>query len=370
MNELDIRNLFLEKINEILVTDKAKLSVLQSLLSVYLQDNYEPDMLAELTFDGKSTIVLIEFRTNGRPGTASQVVNQLKKHAEAMHAIPLFIAPHIGPQARQILRENHVLFADLSGNKWIEFAGLYLDAEGHANKFPEKRKDRDLFADKASLIFRAMFDQPKKTWRVHELAEAIDVTPGFVSKITNAMKQRGYVAKTEAGLRLINARSALDDWVYTYSYRKNQENKYFCMASSAKEVIGRLKEVNQLDNVDYALALQAGAYLVASHAEFDVVHFYVKDQVAHKKLVNLLNLKGVDKGQNVIILDPYYRQSAFYGKRKIDDLWVVSDLQLYIDLYNYPLRGLEQAEYLYRKRLSSVAAQISKDRSYVELLLQ
>ncbi len=31
---------------------------------------------------------------------------------------------------------------------------------------------------------------------------------------------------------------------------------------------------------------------------------------------------------------------------------VVSDVQLYLDLYNYPLRGREQAEHLYNKRLS------------------
>jgi len=35
-------------------------------------------------------------------------------------------------------------------------------------------------------------------------------------------------------------------------------------------------------------------------------------------------------------------------------LRVVSDLQLYLDLYNYPVRGLEQAEHLYEKRLSQM----------------
>ncbi|HZD60037.1 MAG TPA: type IV toxin-antitoxin system AbiEi family antitoxin [Anaerolineae bacterium] len=365
MNEAGIRDLFLKKITEILVTDKAKLSVSQEMLPNFLQSHYQPDMLAELKFGGKSTPVIIEFKANGRPGTVSQVVSQLKKYAEAANALPMFVAPHIGPQARGILRENRVFFADLSGNKWIEFDGLYIDADGHASKFPEKRNDRDPFADKASLVLRAMFEQPEKRWRVHELADAIGVTPGFVSKITNTMKQRGYISKDEDGLRLMNARSILDDWVYSYSYRKNQEYKYFCMATSAKEIIGRLKNIDQLEVVDYALALQAGAHLVAPHAEFDLIHVYIKNQVAHEKLVNLLNLQGVGKGQNVVILDPYYRQSVFYGKRKVDGIWVVSDLQLYIDLYNYPLRGLEQAEHLYRKKLAKISEQISEKRSHV-----
>ena len=33
---------------------------------------------------------------------------------------------------------------------------------------------------------------------------------------------------------------------------------------------------------------------------------------------------------------------------------MVSDLKLYLDLYNYPIRGLEQAEHLYEKCLKHI----------------
>jgi len=56
----------------------------------------------------------------------------------------------------------------------------------------------------------------------------------------------------------------------------------------------------------------------------------------------------------VILLYPYYKYSAFYGKLKIQGLWVVSDIQLYLDLYKYPLRGVEQAEDLYEKHLKKI----------------
>jgi len=64
-----------------------------------------------------------------------------------------------------------------------------------------------------------------------------------------------------------------------------------------------------------------------------------------------LRLDEVEQGANVIILDPYYKTSVFYGLQEVDGLWVVSDIQLYLDLYHYPVRGLEEAEYLYEKRL-------------------
>jgi len=116
VNEIDIRVLFLQKIKEILVTDKAKLSVSRKTLNNrYSQDHYEPDMLAELKFGDKSASVVIEFKANGRPGTVNQVVGRLKRYAEVLDALPIFVAPHIGPQACQVLRQEPHLFC---GSIW------------------------------------------------------------------------------------------------------------------------------------------------------------------------------------------------------------------------------------------------------------
>jgi len=58
----------------------------------------------------------------------------------------------------------------------------------------------------------------------------------------------------------------------------------------------------------------------------------------------------------LILVRPYYRNSAFYDGRRIDGLPVVSDIQLYLDLYGYPVRGREQAEHLFQKRLKDALA--------------
>ena len=66
-----------------------------------------------------------------------------------------------------------------------------------------------------------------------------------------------------------------------------------------------------------------------------------------------MELEEARQGENVVLMLPYYKNSVFYGRQKAKDLWVVSDIQLYLDLYNYPIRGLEQAEHLFEKRLRS-----------------
>jgi hypothetical protein len=65
-------------------------------------------------------------------------------------------------------------------------------------------------------------------------------------------------------------------------------------------------------------------------------------------------LRRVEHGANLIFLLPYYKHSVFYGKQRIRRVRVVSDLHLYLDLHNYPIRGLEQAEHLYEKRLKPI----------------
>jgi hypothetical protein len=64
-----------------------------------------------------------------------------------------------------------------------------------------------------------------------------------------------------------------------------------------------------------------------------------------------LGARVAERGGNLRLRVPYYRFSAFYGKHLVGGLWVASDIQLYLDLYDYPVRGREQAEHLYDRRL-------------------
>jgi hypothetical protein len=59
-----------------------------------------------------------------------------------------------------------------------------------------------------------------------------------------------------------------------------------------------------------------------------------------------LDLKELKKGGNFYIIKPYYKKTAFFNTQKIKGYNVVSNLQLYLDLYHFPQRGRDHAEYL------------------------
>lgn len=84
---------------------------------------------------------------------------------------------------------------------------------------------------------------------------------------------------------------------------------------------------------------------------------YVGDGKGIEFLKKDLDLKDADQGANLILMMPYYKRSAFFDSREIEGLCVVSDIQLYLDLYGYPVRGREQAVHLYAKRLETLFSQ-------------
>jgi hypothetical protein len=126
------------------------------------------------------------------------------------------------------------------------------------------------------------------------------------------------------------------------------------MAGNSREIIEKLGKLKIPENINYALSLHAGASIISRYAVFESVHIYVQNQQVADYFINQLKLKLVDQGENVVFLFPYYKHSAFYDKQKLMGLWLASDIQLYLDLYNYPIRGLEQAEHLYEKRFRNV----------------
>lgn len=266
--------------------------------------------------------------------------------------LPFILAKYLSDERRQICKAAGVNFFDLSGNVYLKHKRLFIEREGFPNRFPEKRRGRNPFADKASLILRALLKEGDRAWGVREMAEALKLNPGFVSKMLPVLEERNYIVRRNGKFKAANPMSILADWVQAYSYRKNHELRYFCLAKSPAEIIEKLRELTVPDNFNYALGLQAGAGLAAPFAIYKEVHVFVERREDVAFFAEALRAEQVDDGANLIFVLPYYRHSVFYDKQELDGLWVASSLQLYLDLYNYPLRGREQAEHLLNGRLS------------------
>ncbi len=314
-----------------------------------------PDFRGSIRFRDQEFDIAGEVVSQNSSAIFKDKLGRLKAFASHENEIvPVVVAQYLSEGKREACKKAGINYIDLSGNVLLSFENLYIERVGFPNRFPEERRGRNPFSDKASLILRLLLSHKKRLWGIRELAGELDLDPGFVSRMARELENRNYAARVNSKLRIRNAKSILEDWVREYNYKKNRESRFFCLAKRPEEIIAKLSGAEIPSDIPYALGLQAGSSLISPYAVFDSVHIYVRDQQAINYFKKQLELEEARQGENVVLMLPYYKHSAFYGRQKAKNLWVVSDLQLYLDLYNYPIRGLEQAEHLFEKRLSSV----------------
>jgi hypothetical protein len=76
---------------------------------------------------------------------------------------------------------------------------------------------------------------------------------------------------------------------------------------------------------------------------YQQVMAFVQDNL--ESIMSELEIKSVSSGANVMLLTPY-DEGVLYGSRDVDDLEIVSPVQVYLDLIEYRGRGAEAAEAL------------------------
>jgi hypothetical protein len=90
----------------------------------------------------------------------------------------------------------------------------------------------------------------------------------------------------------------------------------------------------------------AGASLIAPIATFSEVHIHLpRADRLRRSWQNVLHLTPNKLGP-IHLIEPYYAYSGAYGSQVFRKLPVVSEIQLYLDCYRYPVRGREQAEHI------------------------
>jgi len=210
------------------------------------------------------------------------------------------------------------------------------------------KKMKNIFADKASFILRRMLSRPDKKWVIRDFTGKEGVSIGMAQGVLEAMAKRGYIERLKRGrdsyTLLTNKEKLINDWLAVYRFELNEIDTYY---SYDKNILIKLK--NYLKDMQYALTLHSGANLTTSFVRTDEIYLYFKPQDWNRDILDLrqrLDLKELVRGGNIHIIRPHYKKSVFYNARMIKGCKVVSNLQLYLDLYSFRPRGQEHAECL------------------------
>jgi len=207
---------------------------------------------------------------------------------------------------------------------------------------------KNVFADKASLILRKMLKDPERRWVVRDFTGPEGVSLGMSQEVLEAMVKNGYVERIKKGRDsyaiLTNKEKLISDWLEEYSFDQNVIDTYY---SANKNILNKFKKV--LREEQYALTLHTGANLITSFVRTEDIFIYMNLKEWEKEILDIrqkFELKELVRGGNIHLIHPFYKNSVFFNTQKIKGYTVVSNLQLYLDLYNFQPRGREQAEHL------------------------
>jgi hypothetical protein len=207
---------------------------------------------------------------------------------------------------------------------------------------------KNIFADKATLVVRKMFQEPQRKWVVRDFTEKGRLSLGMAQAVLDAMEKKGYVERVRKGPEshtlLTNRETLLADWLKEYRFDLNKIYTYY---NPDKNILKKIKKY--LRDEQYALTLHTAANLITSFVKTEDVFFYLNSLNWDKDMLKLrqrLDLKELVRGGNIHIIRSFYKTSVFLNTQKIRGLTLVSNLQLYLDLYHFQPRGKEHAEYL------------------------
>lgn len=311
----------------------------------------EPDLRVRTTGTAGGRLLVVEVKSSGEPRFARDAVNQLlqiKHRFAAEDPYPVFAAPYISDRGADICREAGVGYVDFAGNCLLDFGTVHVQRKGADNPFKRAGDLRSLYARKATRVLRIMLLDPKRSWRLQELADEADVSLGHVHKVKRALEAAEWVASDRDGLRLTEPRELLDAWASEYSFRKNEARDFYSMERPAKTEAA-LSSYCRESGIRCALTGFSGANLVAPMVRSDRVMAYVER--GPEAAARSLDLKPVTSGANVTLLKPY-DEGVFDGLEWVHgDVPVVSPIQLYLDLVSFKGRGEEAAAEVLRKAI-------------------
>jgi len=314
--------------------------------------NIAPDFAARADLDGHKIELLIEVKE--RPHLADlRLAASVMKDNVGPRQVPMVACHFMGPNRRALLKEMGIGYVDMAGNIYLRAPGVLIEREVKRNPFGYEHKGLNCYSDKASIVLRVLMNAPGRRWGIREIAEAGNISPGWVSRVVDSLVERGLVGfSRREGVTLLRGEDMLNEWSEVYDWRRSRFYHYYCHGSDVREVLARVKGLKLHKEGVIALGFHSGAYLVSPHSAFNQLHLLLHGpsfDAIRPDIERQLELKPGEEGANLVLVRPYYRHSALFGARRIEDWWVASDVQLYLDLNRYPLRGREQADHLLEK---------------------
>lgn len=319
----------------------------------HVADNRRADILVSINAFGHRHTLVCEVKRYGQPRYVRNAVLQLHDSVGRMdfNAVPVLIAPFLSEKSRAICINYNVNYLDLYGNAFFQAPGILIDVSVADRPVAEKRNLKSLFRPKAAHILRIMLRNPKRAWRVTELANAANASFGHVSNVRRALLNREWAKDMSDGVILTDPDGLLDAWRSAYRRPDGNLIRFYTSlyGQAFEEAVKDVLSAHSSQNLATFASFSAARW-IAPYGRTGIDYFYANREGA-EKIANALKASNVHKGNNIEILILKDRNILEDTVEPVPGVICTSPVQTYLDLSIAGERGAESADYLRRNIL-------------------
>ncbi len=210
----------------------------------------------------------------------------------------------------------------------------------------------DIFSDKSSVILFWLLANhigaKQSGFSINELSRVLNVSVGLVHKVIRQLEYKGIIKseglRTSKKFYLKDPSVILTEWVKKYSLLKKTKSKGYEILSFSQD---------RVEQSGLVPALHTAAFEVfhVKATNLDVQEYYLLNWSRLKQVEKQFNIAELERGHQLMLIKPYYlsliEKVHEYGfQSEWRDAYLILTV---LDLCHFPLRGIEQAEVLFRK---------------------
>ena len=313
-----------------------------------------PDWLMEVKTGSRSWLWVVEGKRSGHPREVRNGVLQLNSYLHQTtrkNCYGVLVAPFLSEESARLCVEAGIGYADLAGNARLSFDQVFVETRGAYNPFRVKRHLRSLFSAKAGRVLRVLLTPPLRSWKVTELETAAKVSLGQVSNVRKLLLDREWAIAGGEGLRLSKPEELARSWQNSYELRpRSRETAYTLLHGKALEEATREALAEAGEGAHAVLASYSAASWFAPYAR-QATQFFYADEEGARILKQHLQLKPVERGENIVILEPREDDAFSARVEAAPGIWCTGLVQTWLDLSVAGERGGEAAEHLLQEKL-------------------
>lgn len=216
----------------------------------------------------------------------------------------------------------------------------------------ENPAEGNIYADKSSLVLDWLLriGCSKESFSLREVAKAVNVSLGLVHRIFSVLVLKGLLQvegiRTAKRYSFNKPKELLESWMAQYNIVKKCKIRTYASALSGKsDWFKALNKFGLEQKVILALhsAAEAHGY---KNTNLKGLELYILDPSIRAKLENALQLEPQERGYEVLLIEPYYKMLLKKNRKEDKEISISSILLTFLDLYHFPMRGQEQAEFI------------------------